>query len=149
MFYTVQKGTTYHLRVRVPASVYHLTSKRFIWKSLHTDSSQEAKCMVATKYPLIRKMKRMNSRTTFPELQALWDEPTDFSDVDARGRLDNEDSIAQGYVAMAEEARSSLEEGGCKMGVMSKAQPFTGDFQRHRLFEQLTMFLWRRGLTDK
>lgn len=141
MFYTTLKGNIYHLRVRVPASVYHLTSKRFIWKSLHTNSSQEARCMVATKYHLIRKMKRMSSRTTFPELQALWDELTDFSGADARGRLDNDDLIVQGYVAKAEEARSSLEDGGCKMEVVSKAQPFIGDYPRHRLFEELTMFL--------
>lgn len=84
--YMILRNKTYYLRVAVPKCVRHITPRREIVKSLKTDSLLESRAKVASKYHLIRKLKCMSANTSQNELQALFDELTDFTEIDAHGR---------------------------------------------------------------
>lgn len=79
--YLQLRNSTYYLRFKIPTHLRKLTPKQEIVRSLKTDSFNHACVIIATKFPLLRLLQKMTPTTN--ELQQLFDELTDFTDVDA------------------------------------------------------------------
>lgn len=143
--YTVLRNGIYHLRVRVPAACRGITTRRELTFSLKTDSYREACRIVSSKLHTILRIKNMSPQSSLPELQALYNELTDFSRIDARGAWPATHPEVDGASTLANEARESLSEGGGKMdfGGWTTAQPIpaTTNADRNRAFEWLFLFL--------
>jgi len=153
--YTIVRNSTYYLRVSVPKCVHHITSKREVVKSLKTDSLLESRAKVARKYHLIRKLKCMSANTSQNELQALFDELTDFTEIDSHGRygyeVHNGEEVFQDK-ALAntvgqEEYVSDMLESGQRLGdedyAFTQARPDYTNKSRQVLFERLYLNLLR------
>jgi integrase len=131
---------TYHFRFKIPTELKSLTLKSEIVRSLKTDSFNDACVIIATKLPLLRQLKRMTSeQTTRNELQDLFDELTDFTDIDAYNRYQRfatSDEI-QGMQTVADQVRSDLQDNQkSDFSDLIKTQSST-DIKRHKGFQRL------------
>lgn len=153
--YTILRNRTYYLRVPVPKCVHHITSKREIVKSLKTDSLLESRAKVASKYHLIRKLKCMSANTSQNELQALFDELTDFTEIDSHGRYGYEvhqgeevfhDEELANAVGLEEHVSDMLENGERLTDeeyYLTKVRPDYTNKAKQVMFERLYLNLLR------
>lgn len=142
--YTQRRNSIFYFRLRVPKSCRGLTSQTEISTSLRTDSPSIACAMVASKLPLIQRLKRMNDKnTTHNELRDLFNELTDFSSIDEKGRHSATDEKVVGASALVDMLRDSLSEGGGKSGIgdYTKTQPDLNNIVAYRDFEWLALQL--------
>ena len=79
--YIQLRSNTYYFRFKIPTHLKQYTPKRELTKSLKTDSFSLACAKVAQKLNLISKVKAMHFKRPPYELQGIFDELTDFSDV--------------------------------------------------------------------
>lgn len=141
--YTQLRGSTYHMRVRIPRHIKRIANRTEITRSLKTDSKIQAHTLISTKIHLIRKLQRMPSKASRNELEQLFEEMTDFSSVDQLSEFERtvHNCELQGLEFLQRDVRDSLSNGGATVIPPTKAQPNTCNVEAWRAFESLFLTL--------
>ncbi|WP_041766051.1 DUF6538 domain-containing protein [Psychromonas ingrahamii] len=134
------RNNTYHFRFKIPTELKSLTSKSEIVRSLKTDSFNDACVIIATKLPLLRQLKNMTSeQTTRNELQDLFDELIDFTDIDNYNRYQRfaTSDETQGIQTVEDQVRSDLQDNNkTDFSDLTRTQPSI-DIKSHKDFQRL------------
>lgn len=136
--YLQLRNNTYYLRFKIPTHLRKLTSKQEVVRSLKTDSFDYACVIIASKFPLFRLLQKTTPTTN--ELQQLFDELTDFTDVDAyssyqRGATSPE---IDGVRTIAEMVADDLQDSRLTdFSEFTTAQPSKTNISQHKDFQRL------------
>ena len=136
--YLQLRNNIYYFRFKIPTHLKKLTSKQEIVCSLKTDSLMDACAIIASKFSLIRLLKKMTPKIN--ELQQLFDELTNFSDVDSFSSYQRKEISPEidGLITVSREVLDDLQDNRLTdFSELTKTQPITGDVVRHKDFQNL------------
>jgi len=140
--YLQLRNNIYYFRFKIPIHLKKLTTQKEIVRSLKTDSLNDACAIISTKSTLLRLLKKMTPTTN--ELQRLFDELSDFTEVDSYDRYqrDSQSDEIEGMARVVDEVCTDLQDNRLTdFSGITITQPVEANVKRHKSFQRLFVTL--------